>query len=514
MSKVVKLFLAIILIFTIIETAPHTYAKGEETVVDTPSLHVRSGPGLTYSVIGSLKKGDRVDVVAKKADWLQVKIDGKIGWIASWLTKSDKKNEQTNTIIVSKVNQLNIRSGPSTGSAVVGRMQAGDEGVQIDTDGLWVSISFNGLIGWVHSDYINPSASLKVQNDKENEVTDQAFTVSVDALNVRKNADLQSKKIGLVHKGESYPVKQIDGNWLQLSISDKKEGWVYVFHGTLSSTLSNNSKVESKQTNNFPKSVTVLSEGTNIRKEATTSSEIVLRANAGEKFTVVNKSGDWYEITLPNGQSAFIANWVISTDDIAPQKKQPKQKKTARVPGTLKGLTIVVDPGHGGNDRGTTGSSGTDEKDITLLTAELLASKLKAAGANVVVTRESDNYIPLRKRVSISHQAAADAFISIHYDSNPDQSVTGFTTFYTHSHQKALASKINKGLESSITLRNRGTQPADYLVLRENKQNAVLIELGFLSNPNEERTMTTKMFREQAAHGIYKGLLNYFDTTK
>ncbi len=125
------------------------------------------------------------------------------------------------------------------------------------------------------------------------------------------------------------------------------------------------------------------------------------------------------------------------------------------------------------------GARGTDEKDITLLTSELLAAKLKAAGANVVMTREADTYVSLRKRVAISSQVDADAFISLHYDANPDSSVAGFTTYYTHPRQKALASSVNDGLASSVNLRNRGAQPGDFLVLRENRQNAILIELGF-----------------------------------
>ena len=84
-----------------------------------------------------------------------------------------------------------------------------------------------------------------------------------------------------------------------------------------------------------------------------------------------------------NGGSAFVAKWVVSTNDEDINQQQSKLKNQTRVPGTLKGLTIVIDPGHGGNDRGTTGARGTDEKNITLLTSELLASKLKAAGANV-----------------------------------------------------------------------------------------------------------------------------------
>lgn len=172
----------------------------------------------------------------------------------------------------------------------------------------------------------------------------------------------------------------------------------------------------------------------------------------------------------------------------------------------------MIDAGHGGYDHGTTGARGTDEKDITLLTSELLASKLTAAGAEVVMTREADTFVSLRKRAAVSNQVAADAFVSIHYDANPDSSVAGFTTYYTHPHQKALASSVNSSLASSINLRNRGAQPADFLVLRENRQNAILIELGFLSNAAEERTVTTDMFREQATHGIYNGLLNYFDS--
>ncbi|MBO1912425.1 N-acetylmuramoyl-L-alanine amidase, partial [Microvirga sp. 3-52] len=137
--------------------------------------------------------------------------------------------------------------------------------------------------------------------------------------------------------------------------------------------------------------------------------------------------------------------------------------------------------------------------------------KLKSAGANVVLTRNMDTYITLQKRVSISQQYNADAFISLHYDASIDSSINGFTTYYTHSYQRELAVAINNGLASTISLRNRGAQPANYLVLRENSQNAILLELGFLSNPMEERNVNTESFREQATQGIYQGLITFFD---
>lgn len=505
---------AIILILTLFYDIPHSYAETESVIVNSSTLHIRSGPGLTYSVVGKLKQGQQVEVVSKSGDWLEVRVNNQLGWIASWLTESVNQSENKDTIIVSRVNQLNVRSGPSTGSAVITKMQAGEEAVKNGQDAEWISVTFNGVNGWVHSDYISSTTSKITSSPTKSASTKQTFTVSVDALNVRKKPDLMSKKTGMIHKGESYTVSEAAGNWLQIKLSDKEDGWVYTFHGVLSDGIASNTSSISDDSSPSPQSVTILSMGTNIRETSSTSSQVVMRADAGEKFEIVNQSGDWYEIALPNGKTAFVANWVITTEEttVLPSQKTPKKQK--RVAGTLKGLTIVVDPGHGGNDRGTTSLQGTDEKDITLQTSELVASKLKAAGAKVILTRESDLYVALRKRVAIAHQSNADAFVSIHYDANPDQSVTGFTTYYTHSPQKTLASKINEGLDSAISLRNRGNQPADYLVLRENRTNAVLIELGFLSNSSEERIMTTNMFREQAAHGIYNGLLNYFDSNE
>ena len=89
----------------------------------------------------------------------------------------------------------------------------------------------------------------------------------------------------------------------------------------------------------------------------------------------------------------------------------------------------------------------------------------------------------LRKRVAVSHQVSADAFLSIHYDAIEDNSVHGFTTYYTNSYQKELAETIHAGIAKKVSLKDRGARYGDYLVLRENRQPSVLLELGYLSNP-------------------------------
>lgn len=510
LSKLSRWILAIVLFASIVCEMPTISAKGETIIINTKSLNVRSGPGLTYPVTGSLKQGERAEVLSTSGDWHEIQFGSDAGWVASWLVTSDKEKASAAMTAVSKVNALNIRTEPSLNAAVIGQMNAGEAAAMTGRQGEWASIVKNGMEGWVHTDYITEIAQSEKGKpttvDKPVTKSPEQFTVSVDALNVRKAPGLSSKKVGLIRKGESYSIEEIDGNWVRLALGKKSSGWVYSFHGTLGAKGGTKGTAASGD-----KKVTVLTNGTNIRSSATTSSSIVTRANAGEKFSVIGEDGDWYNVSLSSGETAFIAKWVVSTGDIALAEPSEGQKKTARAPGTLKGLTIVVDAGHGGNDRGTTGLQGTDEKLLTLMTAELLSAKLKAAGANVVMTRESDTYVTLRKRVAVSLQSNADAFVSLHYDANPDSSITGFTTYYTHGNQKSLATSINNGLDSTVNLRNRGAQPANFLVLRENRQNSVLIELGFLSNPSEERVLTTEMFREQATHGIYQGLIDHFD---
>ncbi|WP_438311124.1 SH3 domain-containing protein [Sporosarcina sp. FA9] len=508
MPKAMKWAIVFVLTFTLVVNTQVHKAAAETAIVGVDSLNIRSGPGLTYAVIGTSKRGESLTILATSDEWVQINYGNGTGWIASWLITTNAETSKKTSTVVSRVDLLNIRSGPSVGSSILGRMNAGDEAKMIDQNGSWTQIVTNNTTGWIHSEYIT-----EIAEEVEQITTEQkqdTFTIAVDALNVRKNADLSSKRVGIIYKNESYEIKEINGNWVRIVFNkDKnKEGWVYSFHGTISSstTVANNEQVATTNT------VTILSNGTNIRESATTSSPVATRADAGERFTIKSEIDDWYEVSLNDGTSAYIAKWVVSTNEDNHTEQETKKENQARVSGTLKGLTIVVDPGHGGNDRGSTGARGTDEKNITLLTSELLASKLRAAGANVILTRETDAYVSLRKRVAVSHQVEADAFISVHYDATTTPSVGGFTTYYTYDRQKSLATYVNDGLASSVTLRNRGAQPGDYLVLRENRQNAILIELGFISNPGEELSVTTDIFREQASLGIYNGLLNYFNS--
>lgn len=496
----------VLLLSLILLIAP-LHVLAETAVVDTPSLKVRSGPGLSYDVIGSVKQGEQFDILTTQDDWHQIEYKGQKGWIASWLTKSSNAQKVNQSAIV-QVKNLNVRSSATTSSSLLGQLQQGASVQVLSTEGSWAEILYNGASAWVHMDYIQLVSGSS--NAAPQITSPSSFVVQVDALNVRNKATLDSKKVGVVYRNEALKVISVNANWVEVELSGGAKGWVYSYYGILqNSPVSPTSSTST--TESASKTVTILYNGTNLRTQPSTSGEVASRVDAGLKLKVINTINDWYEVEY-QGKKAFVANWVITTGDVAlPPSSTQKEEKVDRKKGTLNGLDIVIDPGHGGNDRGTTGYYGTDEKGLTLPTSELLAAKLEAAGARVTLTRDSDTYVSLRKRVSVSHQVGADAFISVHYDSVNDNSVHGFTTYYQHGFQKELADQIHGALQDRLSLRDRGVRKGDYLVLRENKQNAVLLELGYLSNATEERTVTTAQFRENAAHAIYEGIINYFD---
>ena len=521
MKKIVYAFLCVILLlsaFPIYSTNITHAQSSEELVVHASILNLREGPGLSYPIVLKLKDGEALKLIEAKGEWYKVEAKGKVGWVAAWLTRS---NKVTNTAthasarVISNVDRLNFRLEPSLSSTVLTQLHNGQSATYIKHNENWVQIEYGNQIGWVNKQYVSiisdetntkstkTSSSTQTKNTSQN--TDQLFTVNVSAVNIRQNPSLSSKKLATIKLNEQYAVLDRSDNWIQIEFSKGKKGWVYSFYGTFSN------ETKSVEKENLG-SITIVYNNTNLREQPNTSSKVVARANAGESYSIISNDDDWYKIRLSNKKEAYVANWVVqqgSTNKQSASKSSSTIK--ARKKGTLNGLTIVIDAGHGGNDHGTTGIQGTPEKSITLLTADLLKSKLRAAGANVVMTRESDKYVDLRKRVSISNQQKADAFISIHYDASDLASVNGFTTYYTNSNQRKLAQAIHSGLSSKVSLRDRGVQPGNYLVLRENRQPAVLLELGFLSNRSEERTVTTDYYREQASQGIYNGLIKYFD---
>ncbi len=217
--------------------------------------------------------------------------------------------------------------------------------------------------------------------------------------------------------------------------------------------------------------------------------------------------------------------------------------------------TIMIDPGHGGADNGSTGKMGTKEKDITLDIAKRLGERLKKHGKyNVLMTREQDVTLPLNQRVESANSNRADLFISIHLNYLPTRPINIIETYYfgqpyddstlklaekenAGSHynlsefkeiiekigetmklqeSKKLATSIQKNLflnskRHNVKVYDFGIKRAPFIVLLGVDVPAVLAEVSCLSNKTEETELNTERHRENIAHYLEAGILDYLN---
>ncbi len=172
--------------------------------------------------------------------------------------------------------------------------------------------------------------------------------------------------------------------------------------------------------------------------------------------------------------------------------------------------TVVIDPGHGGNDKGSNWY-GVYEKNLTLDLSKRIQRMLKAKGIPTVLTRNSDTYVSLDKRAAIANRKSHFVFVSIHFNGHRNTSYTGIETFYYPGSSKGrrLATKIQHELGNRILTRNRGIKASRLKVLRITKGPAVLIECGFLSNKWENKRCNSAWLREIIAAEIVQGIMAY-----
>lgn len=489
-----------------IESPLKTMAAKEFVTITEEDINIREGPGLEFEVVGKGDEGDTYSLLKEEGDWFQIELNsGKKGWVANWLVsklsgkKSDSNSAKTLTGTIS-ADSLKVRSGPGKKFDSIGSLKKGDWVTILAEENGWMKISFLNQTAWVSKEYVVTVETNDSAQKSRKKLTGVIGTVKASTIKVRSSYSLNAKVVGSVSIGESFEILEERNNWVKIEWKKGKNGWVMGWYmekgigGSKSST-----KVSNKKS-----TVTVLHNGTNIRNNGSRNAKIIERADIGEEFTVMSLKKDWFEIKLKNGKRGFIAGWMVTANGGVPQIE-----KTG-TPSYLHNKIILIDPGHGGIDNGATGSSGSLEKDLTLRTGQLLYEKLRAAGANPILTRKTDSYLSLASRLNMSQYQNIDAFVSIHYDSIEDQTVTGTTSYFYYPSQRYLAFRLHQGIKAETLLKDRGVRFGDYHVLRESDQNASLIELGYLSNPAEETILLSSQFQDQATTGIVQGLSAYF----
>lgn len=242
-----------------------------------------------------------------------------------------------------------------------------------------------------------------------------------------------------------------------------------------------------------------LIEDAEIRTGPNAAYPVLYDVEQGDTFHVISRSGKWVEVRSgDHKQKGWIAGWHTNLDikeDVNPNARPLKNK------------VIVLDPGHGGGDQGASSRTGkkTLEKDMTLKTALELKKQLEHEGAKVKMIRKDDTYVKLKDR-----KATGDVFISIHNDALESPEANGATVYWYHDKQEALANTLNASIQKKALLSDRGPRQENYQVLRQTKKPAVLLELGYISNPTDEILINDKNHRYIVESAVVDGLKNYF----
>ena len=271
-------------------------------------------------------------------------------------------------------------------------------------------------------------------------------------------------------------------------------------------------------------------------------------------YQVVSRTGE-FQVTLDGGQTASRNNSSQTSRYTTTQRQSTANTQTVQTqkqPNTSTGnkkYTIVVDAGHGGHDSGARGN-GYNEKDIALQVATRLANNLRQ-DYNVIMTRNSDFFVPLDTRAKIGNDANADFFISIHLNSSSSSSANGTEVFYfskkdqgsyaaqvakfenrvdgsygdvpfsdfilndifyrkNQKTSQAIAESVLDGLINLTGLRRRGVFGANFAVLRGSNSPSILVELGFMNNYSDLSHYLTPEGQESAASTIGDAIRKFF----
>lgn len=301
---------------------------------------------------------------------------------------------------------------------------------------------------------------------------------------------------------------------------------------------------------------------------------------ASEIFLNKTLNIDDVNIKIEEYKDKVVVNIIKRIQDVQPQLTEDNEKEIIKTPESEinnnatnkyikekeayvsitkgKKITIVIDPGHGGEDPGAIGKYGTKEKDINLSISKKVVQKLREKGFNALITREDDIFIPLVKRTKFANDNKADIFISIHCNASEKQTESdyGLEVYFlseTATSPDAMAteklenevvikfekqteeltklqkilwsmmvnefinesSKLCSLIGNEITLRTkqkyRGVKQAGFYVLRGAQMPAVLLECGFISNPEEELKLNHNDYQELIADGIVAAIMKYYE---
>ncbi|NMB34925.1 MAG: N-acetylmuramoyl-L-alanine amidase [Firmicutes bacterium] len=531
---------------------PAEAAGGEDPVnikVEAAALHFRSGPALSHDHLQTLPRGMPLQVLLHENEgWLLVRLkDGRTGWVIGQHTgfsptMADKLPPVIGEEARVRVNQgpLNVRLGPGLNFQIIKQLSKNTAFTVCFHEGSWLLARFaDGSSGWVHIDYTtynpqgpgsdNPAgdspegpedpekksdsspeqtaeAGMALDTDNE-EKTREPYQVSIseDSLRLREEPCLTGKPLIILSRGTILTVRdKTEDNWLQVSTSDGKHGWVA---GWCTQLHAGEEWSLNPAADGAFRLAIINTDVLRVRSGPGLQHAQTGKVYLGDHILVLKEENGWYHIHLPGDSYGWICGDYATIKNIASRGGKP----------LVETITIVLDPGHGGQDCGAIGCTGLKEKGVNLAVALHTANLLRNKGFNVTMTRNEDKSVALAERVAIAERTGAALFVSIHANSSAgNKNASGTETYYCPgkniSPQSAyLASLVQRELCSALNLPDRGVKKDSFHVLRETCMPAVLVELAFLSNAADENILRSEECLQKAAEALYRAVLGYYN---
>lgn len=375
------------------------------------------------------------------------------------------------------VDGLNVRSTAKSDnkSNILGKVNTGKELSVFEDHGYWLKIAYNGQFAFVAKEYTKTEEQL--QQEMAPQEVEKPTEVTPEKPIEQKPEEKPKPKPVEIEK----PIKtEVEA---EVSAESPVETPVIKVPAIETATIG------IATVNNL-----------NIREQNSASSNSVAKINRGTIVNILSYNGYWVEVNY-EGTIGYV------------DKRYLRLKNT--VDSAVKNRLIVLDAGHGGKDPGAINGQAV-EKSIVFKVTQLVKQKLQADGAQVLLTRTGDTYPSLDERIKFTSTNYGEMFISIHANSSANTSPKGTETFYSitsNDNEKedlVLATNINNQIVKNANMNNRGVKREDFKVIRGLTIPAVLVELGFVSNAEDQAKLLDDGYIEIFAQSIYNGIVDYY----
>lgn len=377
--------------------------------------------------------------------------------------------------------------------------------------------TFGATVNWIQETRtVEITRKIPKPPASSSDVFNYSAVVNTNLLNVRTGPGTNEPILTKLLLGDQLEVISFENEWLKVT-HESGEGFVHsafvkLFHHNEEVRLLRNPSMTTDGEQllltwfKYGGVETTIKQGENNR--------LTIATNAKEVIPILEKEHKYIKkVTYEQTEVGMNINVELNAKYHVNVSNGTGQLIITIGPSGLQGRKIVIDAGHGGKDPGAVVNR-SQEKEIVLDVSLRVQELLEKAGAEVLMTRADDRFLELWERVAFANDNKADSFVSIHANAATNAAANGTETFwnstYSGPESLLLAQKLHAQLIDKLGTNDRKVKEGKFQVIRQTTMPSVLIELGFMTNPEEALKLATDEFRQKAAEAIFQGLNDYY----